>query len=78
MHRTIIENAHDVSTLAKAAAKVGDQHLPDGRFVTDQLHQLIDTILFQQVFCALLLECQPGIEECQARAFSSPYFGFPC
>ena len=47
MHRAIIENAHDMPTLAKAAAQVGDQHLPDGRFVTDKLHQLIDAILFQ-------------------------------
>ena len=53
-------------TLTKAAAEVGNQHLPYGRFVTDQLHQLIDAILFQQVFCALLLERQPGVEECQA------------
>ena len=77
MHGTIIENAHDVPPLAKTAPQVRNQHLSYGRFVTDQLHQLIDAILFQQVFCPLLLECQPGIEESQARAFTSPNFGFP-
>ena len=47
MHGAVIENAHDMPTLAKAATQMGDQHLPYGRFVTDQLHQLIDAILFQ-------------------------------
>ena len=64
-------------TLAKAATQMGDQHLPYGRFITDQLHQLIDAILFQQVFCALLLERQPGVEECQALAFTASNLGFP-
>ena len=34
-------------SLAEAAAKMGDQHLSDRGFIADQLHQLIDAILFQ-------------------------------
>ncbi|CDL46651.1 hypothetical protein [Escherichia coli ISC41] len=30
---------------------------------------MVDTILLQQVFRSLLLKRQPGIEECQTRAF---------
>ncbi|MNP65696.1 hypothetical protein D3C76_1613110 [compost metagenome] len=49
--------------LAEAAAQMRDQHLAHGGFVAHQLHQLIDAVLLQQVFGALLLECQPGIKE---------------
>lgn len=51
---------------AKAAAQMRNQHLSHGCFIADQLHQLINAILFQQVFRPLLLERQPGVEKGQA------------
>ncbi|MOA43305.1 hypothetical protein D3C78_1654440 [compost metagenome] len=45
--------------------------------IADQLHQLIDTILLQQILGALLLQGKSRIEERQARAFTAPGFGLP-
>ena len=75
--RTIVENAQDVPPLAEGTPQMRNQHLPHSRFVANQLHQLIDTILLQQVLCSLLLKRQPGVEECQTRAFTAPDFRFP-
>jgi hypothetical protein len=45
-----------------------DQHLADGGFIAHQLHQLIDAILLQQIFRALLLQGEAGIEKSAANA----------
>lgn len=57
---------------------MGNQHLPDSAFIADQLYQLIDSILFQQVFRPLLLQRQSGIQERQTRTLSASNLGFPC
>jgi hypothetical protein len=57
--------------LAKAAAEMRDQHLADGGFIADQLHQLIDAILLQQIFGTLLLQGEAGIEKGQPRTLAA-------
>jgi hypothetical protein len=42
---------------------MGNQHLPDGGFIANQLHQLIDSVLIQQIFRPLLLQGETGIEK---------------
>lgn len=70
--RTIVEHAQDVPPSAEAAAQMRNQHLPHSRFVANQLHQLIDTILLQQVFRPLLLKRQPGIENVRRERLPRP------
>ncbi|MNH34926.1 hypothetical protein D3C79_955640 [compost metagenome] len=73
----IVEYAQDVFTLPKAAPKLGQQHLPHHVFIADQLHQLIDAILLQQLFCSLLLQRQAGVVEGEARTLAAPRFRLP-
>ena len=63
--------------LAEAAPEMRDQHLTDGGFIADQLHQLIDAILFKQIFGTLLLQGEAGIEKGQPRAFSAASLRLP-
>ncbi|MNZ80882.1 hypothetical protein D3C78_995340 [compost metagenome] len=73
----VIEHAQDVFTLTKAAAQLGQQHLPHHIFIADQLHQLIDTILLQQLLGTLLLQRQTGIVKGQLRTLAAPRFCLP-
>jgi len=57
--------------LTEAAPELGQQHLTHQGFVADQLYQLINAVLFQQLFSALLLECQPGIQKFQRGSFAA-------
>ncbi|CNU14894.1 Uncharacterised protein [Salmonella enterica subsp. enterica serovar Bovismorbificans] len=78
MHRTIVKNPQNMPPLTEAASQMGNQHLPDSAFIADQLYQLIDSILFQQVFRPLLLQRQSGIQERQTRTLSASDLGLPC
>ncbi len=66
-----------MSALAEAAAQMGDQHLAYRSLITYQLHQLIDTILLQQIFCPLLLQCEASVEKGESGTLAAPGFGFP-
>ena len=66
-----------MSALTKAAPEMGNQHLAHGGFVANQLYQLIDAVLLEQIFRALLLQRQPGIEEGQPRTFAASRLRFP-
>ena len=64
-------------TLTETAAELGKQHLAHQGFVADQLYQLINTILLQQLFGALLLECEAGIQKFQRGTFAASGFCIP-
>ena len=66
-----------MAALTKAAPEMGNQHLAHGGFVAHQLDQLIDAVLLEQIFRALLLQRQPGIEEGQPRTFAASRLRFP-
>lgn len=63
--------------LPKAATQMGKQHLAHRRLIPHQLDELIDTILFQQILGALLLQRQAGIKKGEMRAFSASGGGVP-
>ena len=56
---------------------MGNQHLPDGGFIANQLHQLIDSVLIQQIFRPLLLQGETGIEKREAGALAAPGLRLP-
>jgi hypothetical protein len=51
---------------------MGNQHLAHGGFVAHQLYQLIDAVLLEQIFRALLLQRQPGIEKVSRERLPRP------
>ena len=77
MHRAIVKHPQNVPPLTEAAAKMRHQHLAHRRLIADQLYQLINPILLEQIFRALLLKRQAGIKESQLRALAAPGFRLP-
>jgi hypothetical protein len=49
--------------LAEAAPEMGDKHLSHRSFIANNLHQLINTILFEKILSPLLLERKAGVQK---------------
>ena len=59
--RPVVKHAQNMFALSETAAEMRADHLTYFRLVAHQLHQLIDAILLQQIFSALLLKRESGV-----------------
>ena len=67
----------ETTTVVRCVLRNGFDIVESSSCVAHQLDQLIDTVLLEQVFCTLLLQCQPGVEKGQPRAFPASRLRFP-